>query len=183
MSLPTAPDPAKLVVGAFMADRTLLAEVAQRLCEGYGPLDIVSPWLAFDRTDYYAPEMGLNLARRIMAFKPLIDPGTLAAVKTATNAIEADLTRGGRRRVNIDPGILTRERFVLATGKNYSHRIYLADGIYADLTLVYRGGGFQTLSWTYPDYAGDPIRSMLSVIREKYLIDLRAAASACKEIS
>jgi hypothetical protein len=183
MSLPVAPDPAKLVIGIFTADRSLLDGVAQRLCESYGPLDIVSPWLAFDRTDYYAPEMGSNLERRIMAFKPLIDPGTLAAVKTATNAIEADLACDGRRRINIDPGILTRERFVLATGKNYAHRIYLVDGIYADLTLVYRDGCFQPLPWTYPDYAGDPIRSLLAVIREKYLRDLRTGASTLKEIS
>ena len=178
MSIATAPDPAKLVIGAFMAKRELLVTVGQRLAELFGPLDLVSAWLPFDRTDYYDAEMGPNLARRLLAFKALVDPGRLAAIKTATNAVEADLAAGGRRRVNIDPGLLTRERFVLATGKNYSHRIYLANGIYADLTLMYRHGDFTPLPWTYPDYADVSMRALLETIRKKYLKDLKQIAPA-----
>jgi hypothetical protein len=181
MSQPRLPDPAKLVIGVFTADRALLAWVVRRLGERFGPLDIVSPWLAFDQSDYYAAEMGAPLHRRLMAFKSLVDPGRLAAIKTTTNALEADLIHEGRRRVNIDPGILTCERFVLATGKNYSHRIYLAQGIWADLTLIYRQGRFEPLPWTYPDYASDPIRSLLETIREKYRRDLRTAAPDLEE--
>jgi hypothetical protein len=119
--------------------------------------------------------MGSVLWRRMMAFKPLVDPGRLAAVKIATNALEGRWTEAGRRRVNLDPGILSRERFVLATGKNFSHRIYLSEGIWADLTLVFRHGGFETLPWTYPDYAAPQMRALLATIREKYRVDLKTA--------
>jgi hypothetical protein len=175
MSIPQAPDPVKLVIGAVMADKALLAQVAVELERRFGPLDIVSPWIAFDQTDYYAAEMGPVLVRRMMAFKRLVDPGRLAAIKVLTNRIEERLTSGGRRRVNLDPGILSRERFVLATGKNFSHRIYLADGIWADLTLIFYHGNFEPLPWTYPDYAAAPMRALLVMIREKYRVDLKQA--------
>ncbi|MDD3992154.1 MAG: DUF4416 family protein [Desulfobacterales bacterium] len=175
MSVPRAPDPVKLVIGAVVSEKALLEQVAPELESLFGPLDILSAWMAFDQTDYYAKEMGPVLWRRMMAFKRLVDPGRLAAVKLATNEIEAQWTADGRRRVNLDPGILSRERFVLATGKNFSHRIYLSDGIWADLTLVFCHGGYDPLPWTYPDYAAPEMRALLAMIREKYRVDLKAA--------
>ncbi|MBW2356714.1 MAG: DUF4416 family protein, partial [Deltaproteobacteria bacterium] len=123
--------------------------VAPELERRFGPLDIVSAWMPFDRTDYYAAETGPVLWRRMMAVKRLVDPG-----------------------------ILSRERFVLATGKNFSHRIYLSQGIWADLTLVFRLGGFDPLPWTYPDYAAPEMRALLAMIREKYCLDLKVATAA-----
>ena len=75
--------------------------------------------------------------------------------------------------INIDPGYLLMERFVLATGKNYSHRIYIGQNIYADLTLTYEKGHFKTLPWTYPDYAGEPIQSFLNKVRKRYAVDIK----------
>jgi hypothetical protein len=75
--------------------------------------------------------------------------------------------------VNIDPGYLLFERFVLASGKNFSHRIYIGRQIYADLTLVFRKGAFETLPWTYPDYADCPIRGFLERARKKYAVNLK----------
>jgi hypothetical protein len=75
--------------------------------------------------------------------------------------------------VNIDPGYLVHERFVLATGKNFTHRIHLAEGIYADLTLIYTKGAFQTLPWTYPDYADEKMLFFLEGVRKKYLVDMK----------
>jgi hypothetical protein len=177
MSEPQAPDPVKLVIGAVMSEKALLEQVAPELERRFGPLDIVSAWMPFDQTDYYAAEMGPVLWRRMMAFKQLIDPGRLAVVKIATNALEGRWTEAGRRRVNLDPGILSRERFVLATGKNFSHRIYLSEGIWADLTLVFHHGGFDPLPWTYPDYAAPQMRALLAMIRDKYRLDLKAATA------
>jgi hypothetical protein len=177
MSEPQAPDPVKLVIGAVTPDRALLEQVAPELERRFGPLDIVSVWMPFDRTDYYAAEMGPVLWRRMMAFKRLVDPGRLAGVKIATNELECRWTEAGRRRVNLDPGILSRERFVLATGKNFSHRIYLSEGIWADLTLVFHHGGFDSLPWTYPDYAAPQMRALLAMIRDKYCLDLKAATA------
>jgi hypothetical protein len=129
--------------------------------------------LAFDYTDYYEPEMGRGLFRRVIAFKQLIAQDQLADIKLQTNAVEFRYSRKGKRRVNIDPGYLLRERFVLATGKNYSHRIYVGQGIYADLTLIYREGRYRPLDWTYPDYAADELRNFLTAVRRKYALDLK----------
>jgi hypothetical protein len=172
MSKPQEPKPAKLVIGLFMQDRALFEPLAVELASEFGCLDMVSPWMPFNYTTYYQQEMGTPLFRRLLAFKPLIEQLQLAAVKLTTNRLEDQYTRSGRRRVNIDPGYLLYERFVLASGKNFSHRIYIGHRIYADLTLIYRGGAFEKLPWTYPDYADRPILSFLEQVRDKYAADL-----------
>ena len=147
--------------------------VCDRLMDLYGPVDLVSPWLPFDYTDYYEKEMGRPLCRRLLAFKHLIDQEQLPDIKHQTNAIESDFAREGRRGVNIDPGYLLLERLVLATGKNFSHRIYLRRGIYADLTLIYRKERFESLPWTYPDYADAHLQEFLFKVRKQYAFDLK----------
>jgi hypothetical protein len=173
MSTPQPPRPAKLVLGLFLQDKELLAPLAEELEAAFGPLDLVSPWIPFNFTLYYEKEMGAPLFRRMLAFSPLIAQDRLPEVKLATNAMEQTRTVDGRRRVNIDPDHLLLERFVLATGKNYSHRIYIGQGIYADLTLIYRWGAFQALPWTYPDYADQPLRRFLLAVRSRYALDVK----------
>jgi hypothetical protein len=172
MSRPEEPVPAKLVVGVFLKRRSLLEAVATVLMERFGPLDLVSPWFDFDFTSYYRAEFGEPLFRRMLAFRDPVAQARLAAVKVTTNAIEAHFSRDSHRQVNIDPGYLVRERFVLATGKNFTHRIYLDGGIYADLTLVYQKGAFQALPWTYPDYTQPEMLAYLHRVRRKYITDL-----------
>jgi hypothetical protein len=173
MSRPHPPRPAKLVIGVLLRDRLLFPGVAAELEAGFGPLDLVSPWLPFDYTGYYEREMGAPLWRRVLAFKPLVGQERLAEIKLATNAIEQSRAAGGRRSVNVDPGYLLLERFVLASGKNFTHRIYVGRGIYADLTLLFQNGDFRALPWTYPDYADHPLRRFLSAVRRKYGLDLK----------
>ncbi|MFP4476836.1 MAG: DUF4416 family protein [Desulfatibacillaceae bacterium] len=169
MSAPAVPEPARLVVGVLCGDRALFSPVLDELVDLYGAVDMLSPWMSFGYTDYYAPEMGKPLFRRVASLVPCVDQGTLPAIKLATNALEQRYARDGKRRVNLDPGILTPERFVLATGKNFVHRIYLSHGIYADLTLMYHKGGFRTLPWTYPDYAEAEMQVFLRKVRDKYM--------------
>jgi hypothetical protein len=174
MSTPQAPKPAKLIIGLIMQDRALIEQLTAALSASYGLPDLVSAWMPFDYTTYYEPEMGAHLVRRMLAFKNLVRQDDLPAIKLTTNRLEEKYTKVGRRRVNIDPGYLLLERLVLASGKNFSHRIYLADGIYADLTLVYQHGAFQKLPWTYPDYADHPMLAFLQQVRRKYAVDLKA---------
>ena len=134
MSTPKAPVPAKLVMSVFMKDKTVLESVFPRLEAVGGPVDMISPWLDFDFTDYYYREMGEPLFRRLIAFKPLMEQEALASIKLATNRIESDCLEQNNRTINIDPGYLLASRFILATGKEYSHRIYIGQKIYADLT-------------------------------------------------
>ncbi len=173
MSLPKPPAPAKLIVGVFMNDPRLIDGVCRRLCEAFGEIDLISPWFPFDLTDYYTHEMGPGLQRRMMAFKTLVPQDRLSFIKAETNRMELESASNGNRRINIDPGYLVSERFVLATGKNASHRICIGGNIYADLTLIYQNKGFQSLPWTYPDYTRKDILEFLFRARCKYLWDLK----------
>lgn len=176
MSRPQAPNRVKLIVGLFMKDKTLFQTVSEELVESFGPVDLISPWYPFDFTTYYEPEMGSPLLRRILAFKALIEQDRLAEIKVITNSLEQRYSEENKRKINIDPGYLAHERFVLATGKNFAHRIYIGKGIYADLTLIYQKGDFVTLPWTYPDYAHDHLLQFLRQVRKKYMIDFKKAA-------
>jgi hypothetical protein len=173
MSIPQPPKPAKLIVGFFMQQRSLAADITEALQDRLGPVEMISPWLDFDFTTYYEAELGTPLVRRLLVFRNLIEQTRLPAIKQMTNGIEAQHTRDGKRRVNIDPGYLLPERFVLATGKNFTHRIYIGEGIYADLTLIYQKGAFRTLPWTYPDYADGRLIDFLTVVRNKYMLELK----------
>jgi len=173
MSIPQAPKPAKLVIGLIMKDKSLFEPLGIELAAGFGSVDIVSCWMPFDYTAYYEPEMGTPLFRRVLTFNKLINQDELPEVKLATNRLEQFFAQSGRRRVNIDPGYLLYERFVLASGKNFSHRIYIGSSIYADLTLIYQRGRFETLPWTYPDYADEPMLEFLAQVRNKYAVDIK----------
>jgi len=179
MSLPKSPDPAKLVIGMFLNDRSLARPAAEILVDRFGPVDMVSAWFPFDWTSYYEAEMGGPLYRRMFAFRNLIGQGDLAGIKLATNRVELDFSENENRRLNLDPGYLVSPRFVLATGKDFTHRIYIGKGIYADLTLVYSRGRFEPLPWTYPDYADRLLVSWLNRVRSKYLVDMKNADQTC----
>ena len=115
--------------------------------EELGPLD-------FGFTTYYDDEMGPGIRRWLWAFADLVDRSELARIKCLTNRVEQTYSVEGRRRFNLDPGLMTLGNFVLATGKDNAHRIYLSDGIFGDLTLIFRGGSYRPLEWTYPGLCG-----------------------------
>lgn len=173
MSVPQSPRPAKLTISILLRQKELVLPVTKALAENFGPLDMVSTWFPFDFTSYYESEMGKPLFRRIVVFRKLIQQDALSEIKLKTNAIEHRYLNNSKRSVNIDPGYLVHARFVLATAKDYSHRIYSGNGIYADLTLVYQEGDFRPLPWTYPDYAAEPLRAYLIQVRHKYSFDLK----------
>ena len=177
MSRPQTPKPAKLVIGFFLKEKDLVVPVVKALTEQFGPVDIVSSRMPFNFTTYYEPEMGKPLFRRMLAFERLIKQSALSEIKRITNDLELAYLKNGKRMVNLDPGYLLRERFVLATGKNYSHRIYIGQRIYADLTLIYTKGRFMKLPWTYPDYAEQNMLIYLERVRNKYVIDLKQTVS------
>jgi hypothetical protein len=176
MSQPGPMLPVKPVVSLLLARQDLIPAVVERLAGHFGPPDLVGPWWPFTYTDYYTPEMGPGLGRLLVSFLHLADPAQLANWKVLTNEIEARLSLGGRRVVNLDPGYVAKERLVLATGKNFSHRIYLDHGIFGDLTLIYSQGAFQTQPWTFPDYARGPLPELLLRVRQKYLWQIKGFA-------
>ena len=167
------PKPVKLIMSLMGADDHILRQVEETLTGRYGEVDFSSERLPFDVTDYYTPEMGEGLCRRFCTFRPLIPRDALVRIKLETNDMEAQYAAHGRRRINIDPGYICAEHLILATTKGYNHRPYLGEGIYADLTLIYRDGAFHPLEWTYPDYASPQIREILQGIRKRYLLELQ----------
>ncbi|MCK9362775.1 MAG: DUF4416 family protein [Syntrophales bacterium] len=181
MSAPQRPPQVKLVASIFSGDIGIIGTVVEAMSEKYGQADYISAPLLFSYTDYYEKEFGGSLIRRFVAFERLVEPETLPDVKLWTNALESSFAAGEKRRVNIDPGYLACAHLILATGKGYSHRPYLRDGIYADLTLIYQKGAFQVLPWTYPDYAAGEMIGILTRIREKYLLQLRGGTAENKE--
>jgi hypothetical protein len=120
--------------------------------------------------------MGGNLWRCLASFLHLASAAHLSEWKVYTNSLEKRFSLGNRRQVNLDPGYVARERLVLATGKNYAHRIYLNQGIYGDLTLLAGQGGLQALPWSYPDYAEGFVPEFLALVRKKYLWQLKQLA-------
>jgi hypothetical protein len=173
VSTPFEPEDVKLVCSLFSPQETLMDRVIGELQGSLGPLEWRSPRLSFDRTRYYEKEMGWPLHRLFVAFRTLISPEAIVDVKLATNQVEQKYLVRGNRQINIDPGYVSLERLVLATGKNYTHRIYLSKGIYADLTLVFHKGSFKPLDWTYRDYADPEVIGYFNEIRERYKAQIR----------
>jgi len=173
MSTPQEAKKVKLISSLFSPEEALIDTVIKQMEEHFGPVDWVSRKLFFDRTRYYSREMAWPLHRRFVAFFKLIKPDSIVDIKLVTNRIEKEYLVDTKRRINIDPGYISLERLILATGKNYIHRIYLAKGIYADLTLIFHGGTFKPLAWTYPDYADERVIGMFNIVRNGYLQHIR----------
>lgn len=182
MSKPTEAPPVKLIFSIFAPAAEIVSHAIARLSVLYGQPDFVSAQIPFDYTDYYAPEMGLALVRRFLSMEKLIRPESLPDIKLAANEIENETLLESRRQVNIDPGYLSQAHLILATGKGYTHRPYLRDGIYADLTLMYQAKKFCSLPWTYPDYADERQLTMLGAIRSRYLLQLKMAGCASQAV-
>ena len=173
MGTPQKPEPVKLFVGMISARAELLDEAGRMLAEEFGPMDGRSADIPFDFTDYYAPTMGGGLMRRLVSFANLMDPGRLAEVKLATNRIEQAIARARttdvKRPVNLDSGYLSPAKVVLATVKDYSHRIYLGQGIYAEVTLRHHKGRYEPWEWTFPDYRTEAYLEFFAATRKRLM--------------
>lgn len=174
-------DPALLVVAAFSRHEDALDWARGRLETLYGPIALVSPTFDFHQTRYYEPTMGPGLCKRFLAFDRLVDPGDLAAIKRQTIGLEGELVGLGKhaeqRPLNLDPGLLFLGKFCLATTKDQQHRIYLRDGIFAEVTLRFIAGSYDPWDWTYADYREDGVRAFLREARDYYKGRLRAGSS------
>jgi len=138
------------------------------LCKKFSPIDFESEILNFDFTDYYCKEMGGGLKRQFVSFKKPIDAAKLSEIKIFTNKMEEKLRQNFSRTINIDPGYLDMSKLILATTKDYNHRIYIGRGIFAEVTLYYRGKSFLPWEWTYPDYKSQRYIDIFNKIREIY---------------
>ena len=179
------PSQVKLIIGVIFTSEGILIEAKVRLEKKFGPVDFQSSLAPFNCTKYYEKAMGPNLKRQFLSFQRLINPRQLSAIKLYTNRLEKGLSQEksarGRnskifldkakpsRTINLDPGYISASKLVLATCKNYSHRIYLDKGIFAEVTLHFRSGTFTPWPWTYSDYKSKDYIQGFNMIREIYL--------------
>jgi hypothetical protein len=180
VSTPREPQPGKAVLSVLAAGGWWHADwpgLRTALVERFGPVDYETELLPFDHTAYYEDELGAPLFRRLLGFARLLPLDGLKDMKLATNALERELAGpSGARRVNLDPGVITLERLVLASGKNFTHRVYLGCGIWADLTLIYnQRQGWVDLPWTFPDYATGDMKRRLTALRALYKTAIEAS--------
>jgi len=171
------PKPVKLIVGILAANDQCLDAARDAVSAQFGTMDLVSNVWPFSQTDYYREQTGDHILRQFVSFEKLIDPGRLAEIKHAANSIEqqlaAQLAIPLARPVNLDPGIIEPSKLILATTKNYSHRIYIGNKIFAEVTLLFDKGQWRPFEYTYPDYRQQCYFDFFSTVRNKLVEQLR----------
>lgn len=162
--------PVLLILAAFSRHESALSWASEKAASAWGPVVLTSPAFVFTETDYYTAAMGGDLKKQFFAFQQPVDPEQLVDFKLQTNQWEAEYAKLGLhqepRPLNLDPGYITLAKLVLASTKDHAHRIYLGRGIYAEITLFYRAGGWQPATWTYPDYRRADFQQFFTECRE-----------------
>jgi len=167
----------KLICGLIASRKEVFKRAEERLCHLYGEIDLQSQLFQFNFTDYYEKQMGKGLKRKFLSFVELIKPERLSEIKLETNRLEEEIRKefkARRRIVNLDPGYLTSSALIMATAKNFAHRIPLQHGIYAHLELLFTRKEVKILDWTYPDFKTKGYQQFFLKAREVYLDQMRA---------
>lgn len=168
--------PVKLICGIISSKEDHFLAAEEKLAGLYGPVDTRSPRFPFNLTHYYEREMGSGLRRSFLSFSRLIDPSLLSDIKVRTNGLETEIRnefRESLRIVNLDPGYLTPAALIMATAKDFSHRIPLRHGVYGHLEFLFSRTGIRRLDWTYPDFADTGYQSYFLEVRKIYLAELK----------
>lgn len=162
-------EPVKILIGVIYHNETIYESAYQMLTIQFGAIDFVSSPLKFQHTHYYEQEMGSALLKRFLTLKNKIPPDTAYRLKTETNQIENTFSVNNKRQINIDPGMITLHNVILLSTKNFSHRIPLSTGIYAETTLIYNKNkkNYLGLPWTYPDFLTPEYQTIFNEIRSR----------------
>jgi len=172
LAAPVSHEATCLITGMISAFPALFDRAAETLTRRFGRISRESKIMPFNFTDYYAPQMGEALLRKFVSFERPFDPSQLAAAKLWTNGLEGELAGPEfpvTRPINLDPGYITPAKLVLATTKDYPHRIYIGGGIFAEVTLTFVDKAFRASDWTYPDYRTKPYHEFFEGVRKDLL--------------
>ncbi len=176
-----APEPVLLILAAFSRYDASFDWTTEQAIAQWGPVALTSSRFAFEETDYYESTMGPGLKKQFWAFETLVDPAVLPRIKQQTNTWEAAYAQQGRhpesRPLNLDPGYVTLAKLVLASTKDHAHRLYLGEGIYAEVTLRYQQGGWKAWDWTFPDYRRGDYHEFFDLCREHIRLQSRRGPS------
>jgi hypothetical protein len=171
------PKPVKLIIGILAANETALAAAVKAISESFGIIDLTSEVWPFTQTNYYKDELGPNALRQFVSIENLIDPGKLAQIKHDTNSLEQQLADSLKlplpRPVNLDPGFIEPSKLILASTKNFSHRIYIGNKMFAEVTLMYEKGSWRHFEFTFPDYRQSCYQDFLTKVRTRLMEQLK----------
>ncbi len=173
MAQPEEPLPVKYLVAVLFGDDQAWSRAQEALAARWGAVDFQGRRHLFDSTDYYEPEMGAPLYRRLLSFERLYAPTLIVSMKLECNSIEQASARGGNRTVNLDAGYLDHNKVVLASAKEAGQKIYLGRGIYADLSGRYKAGRYRPFEWSFPDFKDGRFDGELLAMRTRYLHQLK----------
>lgn len=163
----------KPICGLTYQETCDLERVLENVEADMGSIEDRSDAFPFSFTTYYEKEMGGHLYKCFLSFTRCIHPARLPELKIKSNSIERSWTTRGKRRINLDPGYITGAKLVLASTKDFAHRLFLSDGIYGDVQLQYAANRFNVQPWTYPDYRTDIAFEFFHRVRQKYLTEVR----------
>jgi hypothetical protein len=170
MGIAQIPPPVKLIIAITFDPSIGTDEVFSALDARFGARDEAFGPIPFSWTEYYAAEMGTSLYKVYVTYLTPVARDRLPLIKNFTNQLEAQYAVAGKRRVNIDPGYIAKDKLVLASTKDFFHRLYLGEGIFGEVTLHYRKGRYRFFSWTYPDYRDTAFLSFLEKARASLVI-------------
>ncbi|MCX7613178.1 MAG: DUF4416 family protein [Caldimicrobium sp.] len=154
MSHPKNPKPVLYFMAVAEKEKGVFLSIARSFEGDLGMIVLQGTPFDFSSfTTYYNEEMGKPIWKNFYFFEKLREPEFLPELKHRCYQVErVTALPEGNRTVNIDPGYLNLAKVVLSTFKDYAHRIYLGNSVYAEVTLIYKERCFQSLPWTYPDY-------------------------------
>jgi hypothetical protein len=178
MGQPTIHSPAMLLTAVFSRYDDALLWAKERAESHWGAVELESDAFGFSETEYYTSTMGPGLKKVFFAFERPFDPAELTEVKLLTNTWEDEYAALGRhgetRPLNIDPGYLTLGKLILASTKDFAHRIYLNCGIYAEVTLFYKQHHWRHHDYTFADYRREDYQRFFTLCRDRLHRRLRA---------
>jgi hypothetical protein len=152
------PTQGRLIVSVIYNSIDGLADCLKQLEKQFGRVQSETLEIECSANRYHE-EMGQQLSRRFFSFEKLVDRETLPEIKATCHKIERGL--GDQvddftfRTVNVDPGVLTPTNLTMASHREYSHRVYLGKGVFAEVTLIHARGRFTQLPWTNPDFCDE----------------------------
>jgi hypothetical protein len=170
----------KLIIGILASERKVLSAAMEAIEDRFDRVDLASDVWPFTHTQYYKDQTGPNILRQFVSIDRLIDPGKLSKIKHKTNKLEQKLAAKLKiplpRPVNLDPGIIEPSKLILASTKNYSHRIYIGKKIFAEVTLIFDKGYWRPLPYTYLDYRQECYFEFFEKVRTRLLEQLKQSA-------
>ena len=146
-------------------DNRIFSEVCSLLRYEWGEPERIGPFIPFIWTNYYE-DISPELDRCFFSYPGLFRMSDLPDWKITACRLEKET--GDPRRVNLDPGTIDGARLLLASTKGQAHRIYLRDGIFAEVTLCRRKGKWESFFYTFPDFRSGAYFNWLEMVREDW---------------